>query len=71
MSLIRVGLRLANGQTESIEVDPSAGIGDVRALVSTRLDIPLESLKLIFKAQILKDDRTLTSYGKFYHDLYI
>lgn len=63
------GLRLvvkptAGGDKLTLEgVEPSATVEDVKRKLAPLCNIAAEEQRLIYKGQILKDERTVDSYG--------
>lgn len=51
-----------NKVTVTLE-NPSARITELKERLSTELSCPVEQQRLIYKGQILKDEKTLSDYG--------
>lgn len=64
MSSIRIVVKpTAGGDKIEREVDTSLTILEVKELLAEQASIPATDQRLIFKGQILKDERTVESYG--------
>ena len=64
MSAFTVFLKVTGGEKLSLEVTPKQTIAELKAAVATQCDIPAENQRLIYKGQVLKDDKTIEDYGK-------
>ena len=45
-------------------VDNEMTIAEVKAAAADKAEVPAENQRLIYKGQVLKDDRTIESYGE-------
>lgn len=64
MSGIRVVVKAtAGGQRIEREVEPGQSILEVKEGLAEACGIPAPDQRLIYKGQILKDERTVESYG--------
>lgn len=64
MSSFTVHLKTTTGGEKiSVDVTNEMTIAEVKAAVANKADIPAENQRLIYKGQVLKDDRTVESYG--------
>ena len=64
MSAFTVFLKVTGGEKLSLEVTPKQTIAELKAAVATQCDIPAENQRLIYKGQVLKDEKTIEDYGK-------
>ena len=53
----------SGGQKIEVEVETGLSILEVKEQLSSQCDIPAADQRLIYKGQILKDERTVESYG--------
>eukprot|EP00193_Tetraselmis_chui_P009470 CAMPEP_0177768520 /NCGR_PEP_ID=MMETSP0491_2-20121128/9766_1 /TAXON_ID=63592 /ORGANISM="Tetraselmis chuii, Strain PLY429" /LENGTH=507 /DNA_ID=CAMNT_0019285335 /DNA_START=343 /DNA_END=1866 /DNA_ORIENTATION=+ len=53
----------AEGKQISVEVELSASVRDLKARLVAESQIPAEEQRLVYKGQVLKDERVLESYG--------
>lgn len=64
MSKIKVQVKpVAGNEKYSLEVEKENTLLQVKEQLSSQCNIPAVEQRLIFKGQILKDDRTVESYG--------
>lgn len=64
MSHFTVHLKTTSGGEKiSIDVRNEMTIADVKSLVAEKANIAADNQRLIYKGQVLKDDRTVESYG--------
>ena len=64
MSAFTVFLKVTGGEKLSLEVTPKQTIAELKAAVATQCEIPAENQRLIYKGQVLKDEKTIEDYGK-------
>ena len=64
MSGFTVFLKVTGGDKLSLEVTPKQTIAELKTVVATKCDIPAENQRLIYKGQVLKDEKTVEDYGK-------
>ncbi len=64
MSGFTVFLKVTGGDKLSLEVTPKQTIAELKTAVATKCDIPAENQRLIYKGQVLKDEKTVEDYGK-------
>ena len=64
MSGFTVFLKVTGGDKLSLEVTPKQTVAELKAAVATKCDIPAENQRLIYKGQVLKDEKTVEDYGK-------
>ena len=64
MSAFTVFLKVTGGEKLSLEVTPKQTIAELKAAVATQCGIPAENQRLIYKGQVLKDEKTIEDYGK-------
>jgi ubiquilin len=57
----------AGGNKIEKEVEPEATIFEVKEQLAEQANIPATEQRLIYKGQILKDERTVESYGECLH----
>jgi ubiquilin len=57
----------AGGNKIEKEVEPEATIFEVKEQLAEQANIPATEQRLIYKGQILKDERTVESYGGSSH----
>ncbi|KAI0514080.1 hypothetical protein KFK09_010114 [Dendrobium nobile] len=58
-----IHIRCSNGSKFSVQTALDALVSAFKSLVSEKCDVPAEQQRLIYKGRILKDDKTLESYG--------
>ncbi|KAK9906810.1 hypothetical protein WJX75_008440 [Coccomyxa subellipsoidea] len=64
MSQFTVHLKTTSGGEKiSVDVKNELTIAEVKALVAEKSNVPADNQRLIYKGQVLKDDRTVESYG--------
>lgn len=64
MSQFTVHLKTTSGGEKiSVDVNNEMTIAEVKGLVAQKSDIPADNQRLIYKGQVLKNDRTVESYG--------
>ncbi|KAK8956102.1 Ubiquitin-like protein-NEDD8-like protein RUB3 [Platanthera guangdongensis] len=56
-------VRCSNGSKFSIQTALNATVGSFKCLLSEKCDVPADQQRLIYKGRILKDEKTLESYG--------
>ncbi len=54
-----------NGETFKVPLDGNDTIQQFKISASVATNIPAEEQRLVYKGHLLKDDRTLDSYGSF------
>ena len=54
----------SGGPNIVVQTDKTKRIADVKEAVATEASIPATEQRLIYKGQVLKDDRTVESYGE-------
>ena len=64
MSSFTVFLKVSGGEKLSLDVTPKQTIAELKAAVAGRCDIPAENQRLIYKGQVLKDEKTVEDYGE-------
>ena len=64
MSKFTVFLKVTGGDKLSLEVTQKQTIAELKAAIATKCDIPAENQRLIYKGQVLKDEKTVEDYGK-------
>ena len=65
MSSIRIVVKpTAGGDKLNRDVETSSTIREVKEQLAEACSIPADDQRLIYKGQILKDERTVESYGK-------
>ena len=55
----------AGGQKIEVEADPSSSVLELKELLAPTCNIPAAEQRLVWKGQILKDERTVDSYGEW------
>ena len=56
-------LKLTGPLKESVDIEDTATVGDLRNMVCERLSLPMEGVKLLCKGRVLKnDDKSLAEY---------
>eukprot|EP01083_Nonionella_stella_P015952 44626_1 len=60
---ITVTIKCTTGQKFTVELTPDKNIKDLKELCSKETDVEVERQRLIYKGHVLKDDRTIESYG--------
>jgi hypothetical protein len=64
MGSIRIVVKpTAGGDKLHTTIEPSASVLDVKGAIAEQAGIPATEQRLIYKGQILKDERTVESYG--------
>jgi len=61
---INVSIKSSQGEKLVVEVDPSGTVLEFKQAVQEKTNIPPEQQRLIFGGHVLKDARTVESYGK-------
>ena len=51
------------GDKIPVDVENDMTIAEVKAAAAERAEVPAQNQRLIYKGQVLKDDRTIESYG--------
>lgn len=64
MSSFTVFLKVSGGEKLSLDVTPKQTIAELKAAVAGKCDIPAENQRLIYKGQVLKDEKTVEDYGE-------
>jgi len=63
MSTISINIKTVTGDKHVVEASPLATITELKEAVAGKTNIPVAQIKLIFAGQVLKDARTVDSYG--------
>jgi ubiquilin len=64
MSTININIKpTAGGSKINLDVDPNATVLELKALLAEKASMPAAEQRLIYKGQILKDEKSLESYG--------
>ena len=64
MSSIKVTIKPTSGGDKfQAEVETSATVRELKEEVARKCDTPADQQRLIYKGQVLKDDKTVESYG--------
>lgn len=65
MTSVKVTIKPTSGGDKfQAEIQTSATVRELKDEVARKCDTAAESQRLIYKGQVLKDDRTVDSYGK-------
>ena len=65
MSTIKVNVKpTAGGDKFSVDVQTSANVRELKEAVAGKCTIAADEQRLIYKGQVLKDERTVESYGE-------
>lgn len=65
MSSIKVTIKPTSGGNKfQAEIETSATVRELKEEVARKCDTAADQQRLIYKGQVLKDDRTVDSYGK-------
>lgn len=59
---ITINIKSSGDSKYEVSVEPSNTIEDLKAIISTKADVPPESQRLIYSGKILKDPETVASY---------
>jgi hypothetical protein len=59
---IKLTVKTSTGQQYPIEVEPSAKIEEVKAILAELANIPAEQQRLIYSGHILKNENSVESY---------
>ncbi|XP_042424772.1 ubiquitin domain-containing protein DSK2b-like [Zingiber officinale] len=60
---VTIHVRSSNGSKLSVQASLECTVGAFKVLLEEKSDVPAERQRLIYKGQILKDEKTLMSYG--------
>ncbi|XP_042428052.1 ubiquitin domain-containing protein DSK2b-like [Zingiber officinale] len=60
---VTIHVRSSNGSKLSVRASLECTVGAFKVLLEEKSDVPAERQRLIYKGQILKDEKTLMSYG--------
>ncbi|XP_074562504.1 ubiquitin domain-containing protein DSK2b-like isoform X2 [Curcuma longa] len=60
---VTIHVRSSNGSKLSMQASLECTVGAFKVLLAEKSDVPAERQRLIYKGQILKDEKTLKSYG--------
>lgn len=64
MSSIKVTIKPTSGGDKfHAEIETSATVRELKEEVARKCDTPADQQRLIYKGQVLKDDKTAESYG--------
>lgn len=64
MSSIKVTIKPTSGGDKfHAEIETSATVRELKEEVARKCDTPADQQRLIYKGQVLKDDKTVESYG--------
>lgn len=70
MSNIKLNIKpTAGGDKFSVDIQTSASVRELKEAVAGRCTISADEQRLIYKGQVLKDERTVDSYGERAADL--
>ena len=65
MSSIKVAIKpTSGGEKFQADIQSSATVRELKEEVARKCDTSADQQRLIYKGQVLKDDRTVDSYGK-------
>ena len=65
MSSIKIHVKpTAGGDKFSVEIETSASVRELKEAVAGKCTISADEQRLIYKGQVLKDERTVDSYGE-------
>lgn len=65
MSSIKINVKpTAGGDKFSVEIETSVTIRELKEAVAGKCTIAADEQRLIYKGQVLKDERTVDSYGE-------
>ncbi|KAK1303476.1 Ubiquitin-like protein-NEDD8-like protein RUB3 [Acorus calamus] len=62
-AVITINIRASNGSKFSVQTTIESTVAAFKAALVEKCEVPVEQQRLIYKGRILKDDRTLESYG--------
>lgn len=66
MSSIKLNIKPTSGGAKfQAEIEASATVRELKEEVARKCDTPADLQRLIYKGQVLKDDKTVESYGMF------
>ncbi len=54
----------AGGDKITVEIEASSTVEDLKEVLAPKCSIPAPEQRLIYKGQVMKDEKTLDSYGK-------
>ena len=60
-----VNIKCTNGDKYKVEIEASSEVSQFKKAVEEVTSIPADSQRLIYKGHVLKDTRTVESYGMF------
>lgn len=58
-----LNIKCTNGDKFSVQASPDTLIQDLRSIIEEKHAVPADQQRLIFKGHVLKDEKTLGSYG--------
>lgn len=65
MSTIKVTIKpTATGDKIDLEIDPAILVSGLKAEIAKHSPIPADQQRVIYRGSILKDERTVESYGE-------
>lgn len=62
---MKLNIKCSTGTSFSVEVEESDTIAHFKTVCAEKSNIPAEQQRLIFGGHVLKDERTIESYGIF------
>ncbi|CAI7765260.1 unnamed protein product [Closterium sp. NIES-54] len=64
-SEVGITIKTLDNRTYDVRVDLALLVSALKEKISTQVQVPAGSQRLVFRGKVLKDDQTLASYGSY------